>query len=118
MAWASPQPSLPTTHLAPPHSCSGLQVAALGVLEDLVLSDNVLRDADLGTLTALTSLRQLTLMGCRMRRVPPAISRLTRLQVGRRLGGGVAGCSLQGLGVRGAACNCKRESRCHERSVG
>ena len=69
------------------------QVTALTALEDLVLSDNVLRDADLGQLSCLAGLRQLTMMGCRMRRVPPSLSALRKLQVGELPGGAGRGLS-------------------------
>jgi hypothetical protein len=56
-------------------------VAALRRLTDLVLSNNLLGAGDLTPLSRMTALRQLTLMGTRMARLPPALSALAALRV-------------------------------------
>jgi hypothetical protein len=56
-------------------------VAALRQLTDLVLSNNELAPSDLAPLSQMTTLRQLTLMGTRMSRLPQALSTLTALRV-------------------------------------
>lgn len=58
-----------------------LAVARLPRLTDLVLSNNNFGTADLDALSTMTTLRQLTLMGTRLPRLPEALSALTKLRV-------------------------------------
>ncbi|KAL4855756.1 Embryogenesis-associated protein B8 [Chlorella vulgaris] len=53
----------------------------LSCLEDLVLSDNNLQAARLMMLSRLTTLQQLTMMGCNMQCLPPALAHLKQLRV-------------------------------------
>ncbi|KAL4421246.1 hypothetical protein ABPG75_010537 [Micractinium tetrahymenae] len=56
-------------------------LSRLSCLEDLVLSDNNLQSARLSLLSRLTTLQSLTLMGCHMHCLPPALSALRNLRV-------------------------------------
>lgn len=56
-------------------------LSRLTCLEDLVLSDNNLQTARLSVLSRLTTLQSLTLMGCHMHCLPPALSALRNLRV-------------------------------------
>lgn len=78
-------------------------VANLRHLTDLVLSNNALTQANLEPLSRMTTLQQLTLMGTRMSRLPPALSSLTNLRV--LYLDGVAGGLVGAGGVYDAGAN-------------